>query len=1056
MSFTVYKSSAGSGKTFTLVKEYLKLILEEPDNFRHILAITFTNKAANEMRERVLESLQDLSTKRDIEDGQAGDMMNTLVRELTLPASRIASQAGLALKTILHEYSDFSVGTIDSFSHRLIRTFAHDFGLPVNFNVELDSDELLTTAVDLLIDKVGEDPMVTDLLVQFLETRMEDEQDWNIDRIFTEFAKVLLDEEGGRKIENLKNLTISDFKIIASAVRENIIRFEKTIKGIARQAMELILDRQIPHTAFYYSGAISKYFEKLSQGDFKAVEPNTNVRKTVEGPKWTSAKAEPADIEKISEIGEQLMDLFQRIQKIFSQGRQTYYLFQAIARTIFPMAVLNEIGRLLDEFKKQNNIVHIAEFNKRISGIILNEPVPFIYERLGEKYRHLLIDEFQDTSVMQWQNLLPLVENALSAGYFNLVVGDGKQAIYRWRNGDVNQFVALPSVPGSKENPVLASREKVLADHYRKENLKVNFRSRKAIVDFNNELFTELKTLLSEETAGVYADHVQELKPDSNGGYVRIEFLPKEAKKQPFRELLYARILAILQDLGKENIRWQDIAILSRRNDDASDLAQFLISNQVDVVSSESLLIASSPEVAFLTGFIRFLNEPSNKIVCAELIIYLFRKGKIKSDGIHSLISGITSAKQAGSAFYSILKENRIILNPAFLRVLPAYDLLEEIIRIFGLHKPANPYLQFFLDHVLKYMRKNSAGIPGFLEWWEKQKSSLSIILPEGMNAVRIMTMHKAKGLQFPVVIVPFYSEKYRSTKRYLWVDLPGDEPKGLPSAMLETGSLLENTQFADKFEEEKNKTFLDNLNLLYVALTRPRERLYVFSPSAPEKSDSPASVPSFFRYYLKKKEIWSESECVYEFGDPHRKPDPGKASPLPAREMKEFISADWHGRVFVRKMAPSSWEMENLQKNRSWGNLVHDVLSRIKHTGDEDSVLDEYLRTGTIGEEEGKTLREKIAAVLGDSQIREFFAPGLNIRTEAEILDRKGNIYRPDRIIIDGKKAVVVDFKTGKPGEHQQIQLVQYGKLLTELGYEKVEKFLLYLEPEVKLVEVK
>jgi ATP-dependent exoDNAse (exonuclease V) beta subunit len=1056
MSFTVYKSSAGSGKTFTLVKEYLKLILEEPGNFRHILAITFTNKAANEMRERVLESLQDLSTKRDIEDGQAGDMMNTLVRELNLPASRIASQAGLALKTILHEYSDFSVGTIDSFSHRLIRTFAHDFGLPVNFNVELDSDELLTTAVDLLIDKVGEDLMVTNLLVQFLETRMEDEQDWNIDRIFTEFAKVLLDEEGGRKIENLKNLTISDFKIIASAVREKIIRFEKTIKGIAGQAMELILDRQIPHTAFYYSGAISKYFEKLSQGDFKAVEPNTNVRKTIEGPKWTSARAEPADIEKISEIGEQLTDLFQRIQKIFGQGRQTYYLLQAIARTIFPMAVLNEIGRLLDEFKKQNNIVHIAEFNKRISGIILNEPVPFIYERLGEKYRHLLIDEFQDTSVMQWQNLLPLVENALSAGYFNLVVGDGKQAIYRWRNGDVNQFVSLPSVPGSKDNPVLASREKVLADHYRKENLKVNFRSRKAIVDFNNELFTELKTLLSEETAGVYADHVQELKPDSDGGYVRIEFLPKEAKKEPFRELLYARILAILQDLGKENIRWQDIAILCRRNDDASDLAQFLISNQVDVVSSESLLIASSPEVAFLTGFISFLNEPSNKIVCAELIIYLFRKGKIKSDGIHSLISGITSAKQAGSAFYSILKENRIILNPAFLRVLPAYDLLEEIIRIFGLHKPANPYLQFFLDHVLKFMRKNSAGIPGFLEWWEKQKSSLSIILPEGMNAVRIMTMHKAKGLQFPVVIVPFYSEKYRSTKRYLWVDLPGDEPKGLPSAMLETGSQLENTQFADKFEEEKNKTFLDNLNLLYVALTRPRERLYVFSPSVPEKSDSPASVPSFFRYYLKKKELWSESECVYEFGDPHRKPDPGKTSPLPAREMKEFISADWHGRVFVRKMAPSSWEMENLQKNRSWGNLIHDVLSRIRHIGDEDLVLGEYLRTGTIGEEEGKTLRVKIAAVLGDSRIREFFAPGLNVRTEAEILDRKGNIYRLDRIIIDGEKAVVVDFKTGKPGEHQQIQLVQYGKLLTELGYEKVEKFLLYLEPEVKLVEVK
>ena len=1057
MSFTVYKSSAGSGKTFTLVKEYLKLILSDPENFRHILAITFTNKAANEMRERVLGNLHELSLPADQRRKAARDLMASLTDELKRPESEITLQAGEVLKLILHDYSDFSIGTIDSFSHRIIRSFAHDFGLPINFNVELDSDELLSTAVDLLIDKVGEDASLTELLVQFLETRMEDEKDWNIERIFIDFARVLLDEEGSQNLEKLKDLTISDFKGIATSIKQRIHKFEKSIQTTALQATELIRSRELSHAAFYQGASgISRYFEKLSEGNFKDIVAGANARKPVDEDKWTSGKATPDEKKRIDGIKEDLVAFFHQVEKLYENGNQSYYLLQAIARTIFPMSVLNEISHLLDAFKKQNNIVHISEFNKRISGFILNEPVPFIYERLGEKFRHLLIDEFQDTSVLQWHNLLPLIENSLSSGYFNLVVGDGKQAIYRWRNGDVNQFVSLPTVPGSSQNPVLAGREKVLKDHHRPENLSTNFRSRSTIVEFNNALFTDLKTLLGNETQAVYSGHEQNYKPGAEGGYVSLEFLAKENEENTYREQVYFKILGIIRELENDKFRKQDIAILCRRNSEASELAQYLVSQHIDVVSSESLLICSSPEVGFLAGLLRFMQEPGNSILFAELLTYLFQAGKLKDPNFHDVLVRITKAPDISRVFFRILKENDIDLNPSSLSILPAYDLVEELLRKFSLDKVANPYIQFFLDHVLRFSRKYTSSIPDFLDWWEKHRMSLSIILPDGLNAVHIMTMHKAKGLQFPVVILPFMPEKSRLTRNYLWVDLPGNDPEKLPAAMLETNSLIEKTQFADRLEEEKGKTFLDNLNLLYVALTRPEERLYILSPTPPLKTSSINSVPAFFNFFLKNQGKWSDETGLYEFGSKEIFKEKKSDDALPTKEMKSFLSSDWHGKVFIRTMAPTAWDVENPQKNRTWGNLIHDILSKVNFAGDEEIVLNEYISSGILDSGQRKVIELKIDELLSDPRIRPFFETGLNVKTEAEILDQTGNVYRPDRIILDDKHAIIMDFKTGKPNELQKNQLLHYGKLMKEMGYDKVEQYLLYIEPEVQLVEVK
>ncbi|MCX6243725.1 MAG: UvrD-helicase domain-containing protein [Bacteroidetes bacterium] len=1057
MSFAVYKSSAGSGKTFTLVKEYLKLVLPEPDKFRHVLAITFTNKAANEMKERVLDALRELSKPSVTRQTShvTRDLLPALVSETKLPEEEIAIKAGESLRLILHDYSDFAIGTIDSFSHRIIRTFAHDFGLPVNFLVELDSDELLSTAVDLLMDKVGEDPALTKLLVRFIETRMDDEHDWNIERILLNFARILLDEEGKPHLDQLRDLSLEDFTRIAGSLQKEVAVFEAGIRSIAEKAINLIRSSGIPDSAFYQGrSGISKYFEKLSKGDLDALEPNSYVLKTIAEDKWTSGSCTAPEKELINSIRPELIIFYSEIQRHSGEGKDRYYLSLAVLSTLFPMAVLNAIGQLLDAFKKQNNLIHISEFNQRISGFILREPVPFIYERLGEKFNHILIDEFQDTSILQWRNLLPLVDNALSSGSFNLVVGDGKQAIYRWRNGDVRQFAGLPAIPGSSTNKTLAEHERILRDHYEMKPLDTNFRSKTEIVEFNNAFFSALKSFLSPANQSVYEGVAQKARPGETGGYIRIEFAGRDLKGQQYREFILSGILQTIRDQESAGFRKQDIAILCRRNREGSEIARFLLENDVDVISAESMLLIHSPEVNFLTGMLRLVYGNYNVVLLAELITYLFNRKKLAATGLHELLSKIPPDPD-DAFFFRLIGKSNFSLSPGLLKTRPVYDAVEEMIRVFFTGTAADPYIQFFLDTVLKYSRKHSTGAADFLEWWDDNNENISIVMPDGMDAVRIMTIHKAKGLQFPVVLLPFYSDKKMYTRRYLWVDLPKEEFDGLPAAMLDTGGRIRKTRFSELSEEENQKTLLDTLNLLYVAMTRPEERLYMFSPAPSRNASATETAPAFIHQYLIQASLWSDEKSVYEFGLPSKHETKNKDGLIVKRSLTNMISEEWRDKIFIRKSAPESWDVEEPQKNRQWGNLVHTAFARINQAGEEEAVLQKMTDEGMIDPGQMEQLLKKIRTLLSDPVMAPFFTKDNTLRIEAEILRETGEIYRPDRVILNRDQAVVLDFKTGRMKEDYKKQISLYGKLLNEMGYNNVKKYLVFVEPEVNVVEV-
>jgi ATP-dependent helicase/nuclease subunit A len=1047
MPFAVYKASAGSGKTFSLVREYLKIILREPRDFRHILAITFTNKAANEMKERVLRTLSGLS-KGDT-DGK-DKMLPLLVKDTGLSPEMIALKAAEATEMILHHYSDFAIGTIDSFSHRIIRTFAHDFGLPVNFNVEMDTDALLETTVDLLLDRIGDDRELTALLVDFVESRIDDEHDWRIDRELAKFAKNLLDESGQEHLLKLRNIPLEDFRKISSSVHARAKRIADSLSVIGDGALGLMRSNNIPIEAFYRGKAgIPSFFLNLSRGDLKP--PNSYAAATVEEDKWNSQKCTPTQAEAIASIRDRLLDLYEKAAGILERDGALYALLNLLKKTIYPLAVLNEIARILDEFKKQNNLVHISEFNSRISRIIMAEPVPFIYERLGEKYRHILIDEFQDTSAMQWMNFVPLIENALASGYFNLVVGDGKQAIYRFRNGDAEQFSSLPLLPGSETDPVLKQREESLVRNFDPVPLSMNYRSGKEIVEFNNRFFRILTDALFPEGNSVYSDLEQDASPEKEGGYISIEVPGEGDEAASYQDAMLERIMGIITGALSDGYSKNNIAVLCRSNDNASLVARFLLLNGIDVISAESLLVSNSPHVAFITAFMRFLHGMPDPLVHAELATYMKEQGFSNPD-LHLLLRKISHENAPGSGIMEIFRESGLDIRCSELAGLPVYDLSEKLIRTFRMNAPPDPYLLFFLDAVLRFTSRNSTGSRDFLEWWELNRSKVSIVVPEGLDAVRVMTIHKAKGLQFPIVVYAFAAESKKNTKEWLWADFRQDEVPGLPAAILRSESKLLDTNYAGLLETENRKSLLDLVNMLYVAMTRPEERLYILTKEM-SLSGELQSMPKFFAWVLQQMGVYEDGKSEYAFGSAIKRSGPSGKEAAPPLRLEKMISGEWRKKIHVKFHAPEMWNMDQPVQSSQWGNRIHTVLSGIITRDDLADAIERALFSGLIRRQEKEQVEQLIRPLFNHPLLSRLFGHEVKVRTEAEILVTSGLFYRPDRVVFDRDEIFVVDYKTGRQNERHRTQLNQYAALLEEMGYHKVHRVLVYLEPKLNVV---
>lgn len=1042
-SFTIYNASAGSGKTFTLVKEYLVLLLtaRNKDSYKHILAITFTNKAVAEMKSRIIESLHLLSEENT--SSKADNLIKILICETGLSSEEIRMKSKATLKSIINNYAAFEVSTIDGFTHRVLRTFAKDLDLPLNFEVELNTEEVLTEAVDRLINKAGEDEKLTKVLVSFVLGKTDEDKSWDISRDLLSIAGLLTKETSRPFLELLKNKSLEDFQQLANVLKAEKTSLEESCVALAETFFELIESRGIEEADFTRSSC-PKFFRKIVEKDFSQKLDN-QWQLNIETQNLYPKSLDAGKKEVLDELQPEIANMFLQVKDKILRMQ----FLQAIEKNLVPLSLLSAIQNEVEEIKKEDSVVLISDFNATIGKAVKDQPAPFIYERLGEKYRHYFIDEFQDTSELQWENLIPLVDHTLSGGNLSeetgslTLVGDAKQSIYRWRGGKAEQFMELCS----EENPFNIEEKKVVV-------LPKNYRSSQNIVNFNNSFFNFSASVFeSTEHRDLFENCRQEPVSDLEG-YVNISFVEADNAEEEM-EAYPQRVLEIVRDLDSQNIPKSSICILTRKRKESVAVANYLSENGISVISAESLLLSRSPEVLFINSVLACGLDTTDQDLKFGILDFLL-KGKVEAAHDYLFIKDRLGLED--QAFFDSLKPFGIDFNIDKLNALSVYEGTEYIIRSFGLIKDSNAYLQFYLDFVYETSHSKGYGIFDFLELWERKKDSLSIIVPEGENAVQIMTIHKAKGLEFPVVIFPFANSPIKDTAREsFWMNLPGSLQSQINVAYLQASEKMKNWEgeTPSLYEELCFNSQLDALNVLYVALTRPVQRLYIISKLEIDRkgNENLNKFSGLFISYLKHLGKWDGSN-EYEIGNAMEpvEIEPSASNSLPQETF--FSSPTEANGISIITRSGMLWDSKQ-EAAIEKGKLVHELFARINSEKDLQQVLLEAREEGLFKDQQEEEIEKVIFEVVRHPDLQHYFLEGVNNYNERDMISGQGEVLRPDRLNFHNNTVSIIDYKTGAEDRKHTEQINSYALVLEEMGYEIDKKVLIYLNERLTIKNV-
>ena len=1053
-TFKVYNASAGSGKTFSLVKEYLKIVLKSnnPSHFQHILAITFTNKAANEMKERIIKNLRQFADENILYNPT--DMFLKIGEETNLEAPLIHQRAKSVLQQILTKYGLFSVSTIDSFTHKLIRNFAFELGLPINFEVELKSKKLLDLAVDNLIAQIGKEDELTHFLIDYAIQNIEENKSWDFTAVIKENAQVLLTESDRIHFKQTSHFDLEKFKALNQKLFKRKKQLENQFKIIGENGLQLMIENGVDN--YFSYNDLPNFFKKLINFGTHHItlkfdgRLDENITSEVLYSKSISTviKAE------IDSISKQLIAFYNQSKQLFNKEYSNYVLSQLVSKNVPAYAVLNHINKELQKLKVDKNVLLSAEFNQLISDEIKNQPAPFIYEKLGSKFLHYFIDEMQDTSELQWQNLIPLIENALSQeGGSLMLVGDAKQSIYRWRGGKTEQFITLTAqekVKGS--NPFLIPKSINI--------LETNYRSFKTIVEFNNEFFSHIAQYLGNENhQKLFLNTVkQEVKNDNEGGYIQISFVEKQVDDDE-NDLPYLRKIKSIIDNLDPDFNKNEVCILVRKNKQGIAVANFLIGEGISVVSSESLLISNSEKVDFIINLMTYLDQPQNQQSLFKMISFLYHHLKITAP-FHHFVQPLIH--QNTNHFFISLQQFSINFISSKFFQKPLYEATEYLIQVFNLAPRSDTYIQYFLDFILDFQLKNANNLHEFLTEWELQKENLSIIAPENKDAVRIMTVHKAKGLEFPIVIFPFDLEIRKELNGQTWIpSLPENDFDGLPTMKVKlTQQILKIENIGKQlYYERQDELALDNFNLLYVAFTRAIEQLYVISDAKKDSKEVKFYsdlLKSFMRNKTQIKEI--DTNEVFEMGIAKKMKDktPSLDHNIKTIAQEHFIGSANSDKQINIVTTSSKWWGTVAQEASIYGNKIHQLLSQVKTEEDIDTILKYAQNSGFIATQEVVIFANLIKNIVNHPSLNAYYQPNLTILNEREILTDLEEIIIPDRIVVNAQnQATIIDYKTGKELAEHQKQINKYAYYVQQMGITVVTKILVYINEEITIKEV-
>lgn len=1070
----IYKASAGSGKTFRLTGDFIALLFKNPIKYKHILAVTFTNKAAGEMKSRILKHVYILA------QGKSSPYIKQIQKSFSSDSDKIQHRAKVILSYILHDYSRFSISTIDTFFQQVIRAFAREMGLQSGFDIELDQDKVLLETTDRLLFRLDDDPELAKWLGQYADSKITEGKSWNFKKdildlgkevfkeSFKSFDKTLIEKIGQKEFVNYYQQTLFAIKS----------RFENQMQDYAKQALQLIRNNGLATQDFKHGkSSFANYFNKIQHADY---DPTKRVYEANESEENWYKQTSIAKEAILSAYNGGLAKILDNTLSFYDNNYRNYYTATAILSQIYTLGILTDISEEIKNHAYEQNIFLISESAKLLHSIIGNNDAPFVYEKTGAYYHHFMIDEFQDTSHLQWDNFKPLIRNSLADNNDNIIVGDVKQSIYRWRNSDW-QLLA---------SQIDADFDQMLLQ---KETLTYNYRSEKNIVLFNNTAFSIFKKLvknqltsdmpeenealnhLASQIDNAYADTLQSL-PDNarEGGYINTSFYEKDGFKHSVLEKV-PELIAQLQDKGYNP---GDIAILVRKKSEGKEVVNTLLEykrtsqthHRFDVISEESLYLSNATAVKCIINSLYYLIHPGEaffkNILVHEFIRYL-KDQPVAGQDLHKFFE----KPQANSpGLFENLMPEQLISQQELLRQMPLFELIEELIAILGLnnHQHSYPFLESFQDMVNDYTQKHSSSINSFLEWWEETGKNKTIGLSEEQDAIRILTVHKAKGLEFKTVIIPFCNWKLDNEANIIWCR-PQQAPfNNLDLVPVKYNNTMKNSYFADDYYEEKMKSFVDNLNLLYVAFTRAEKNLFVFGELPGRNTNDIKNVSHLLLHGLQSSQPEDDTHTIslnnhfnnedntFQFGIlEHEKTEKTdgqswfEPDTYPSKSVTQKLKLRRYGKEYF------SFEKEPAYKHLNFGTLMHEAFKNIFTPKDVDKAVSVLLINGLITNDEQETLKQNIRQAINDERVKDWFSEKWNIITETEILLPSGKRVKPDRVLIRDDHAIVIDYKFGEQeNKAYNRQLNFYIKQLQRMGYKNTEGYIWYVSLE-KIVEV-
>jgi ATP-dependent exoDNAse (exonuclease V) beta subunit len=1023
----IVDASAGSGKTYRLVKEYLRLLLNESEDvkrFARIIAMTFTNKAAIEMKIRIVRALDELSHPH-LYGEKSLKFGKELSDELKVKPEQIHERSKFILKSILHSYEDFYVMTIDKFNLKLIRSFSRDLDLPNDFDVILEEKLLIEQVVDTIMNKIGATGLtnLTETVFKYAQNNLDEGEKWNFRDKLVEFGTLLNKEKDQDLIEKLMQLDFSTqrFMQLKTAFTQTNELFLSKCKAV----FERFIAHNIPTSSLPGGSNLLNKYKAMNQlnaypndGFFTDTFINNIVDPTPKN------KTYPDDL-KLASI---------ELVKYYDETKASYFLQKHFLANFYNMALLKFMAMELFDIKKSEQLIRISEFNKLIADLVKNENAPFIYERLGVRYKNFLLDEFQDTSRLQWLNMVPLIHESISKLDKNLIVGDPKQSIYRFKNGVAEQFVALPKIYNPENEPSITKNSSYFEEMGEVDFLKENWRSSKSIVAFNNDLFPLLKEHLSNEAKDFYKSIHQNVVSKQVG---LVNVFSKEIEDEEID--IIAKIIEKIEQCEKDGFKRGDICILGDRNKQTNSWANALSEKGYKVVSADSLLIKHDLKIKLIISYFKLRLNPSNASEQRKFIDIYYRIKKEETFvGMQRFLEEKTTKE--GRKYFFLNFDAFVIttfqhLTDFYCKYENLYDLTQSFYSFLNWNELENPYLHHFADFVHDFELKKGPDLKDFLKHFEVLKSKTAIQIPESDDAIKIMTIHKSKGLEFPVVILPDinFTTELKSFKKYLF------ETDGtiLYSTLKEESPI---PMISELHKTELNQQFTDVLNLCYVAFTRPESRLYVLN------------------YFTKKGFGKIIHECFKKIpgalitSDKMLSIDLGEASVKEHKKTKEsaffipenFSDVLWYPEIALQDKKEMT-QQDYLSNEQRFGNQFHLAIDQISDATQIEKTLNQLINQGEIERSFKIEMSQKLALLFANKIYLSLFENATEILSEQSILIDSQTTKRPDKIILKEQETIVIDYKTGSAKTNHSQQIIQYISLMNEMNFPSVRGYIYY-----------